>query len=110
MTNIQLYLAIGIPIIAVLTSLTVSMLQISGIRSDMRGFRAESREDLHGIRAEFREDLRGIRAGLREDMLAIRADLREDMLAIRADLSALTGKVVEIDNRLTRIEERLEHR
>jgi hypothetical protein len=32
------------------------------------------------------------------------------MRAIRADLNTLTGKVVEIDNRLTRIEERLEHR
>ena len=29
---------------------------------------------------------------------------------MRADLQALTGKVVDIDNRLTRIEERLEHR
>jgi hypothetical protein len=32
------------------------------------------------------------------------------MRAIRTDLNTLTGKVVEIDNRLTRIEERLEHR
>jgi len=99
MTDTQLYLALGLPIIAILTSLTISMLQISGIRGDMRGMRAEFREDSHGLRADFREDLGGIRTGL-----------REDMLAIRADLSALTGKVVEIDNRLTRIEERLEHR
>ena len=69
-TNIQLYLAIGVPFATILTSLVISLLQISGIREDMRG-----------MRADFREDLR-----------------------------ALTGKVVEIDNRLTRIEERLEHR
>ena len=88
MTNIQLYLAVGLPIIAVLTSLTVSMLQVSAIRGEMRGIRADFREDMHGLRAEFREDMR----------------------ALRADLNTLTGKVIEIDNRLTRIEERLEHR
>jgi hypothetical protein len=64
------------------------MMQISGIRGDLHGFRADFREDMHGLRADFREDMR----------------------AMRADLNALTGKVVEIDNRLTRIEERLEHR
>ena len=95
MTDIQLYVAVGIPIIAVLTSLTISMLQISGIRGDMRGLHAE----MGGLRDDFREDVRAIQAGL-----------REDMRAIRADLNTLTGKVVEIDNRLTRIEERLEHR
>jgi hypothetical protein len=88
MTNIQLYLAIGLPIIAVLTSLTVSLLQVSAIRGEMRGIRADFREDMHSLRAEFREDMR----------------------ALRTDLNTLTGKVVEIDNRLTRIEERLEHR
>jgi len=106
MTDIRLYVAVGIPVIAVLTSLTISMLQISGIRGDMRGLHA----DMGGLRDDFREDVRAIQAGLREDMRATQAGLREDMHAIRADLNTLTGKVVEIDNRLTRIEERLEHR
>jgi hypothetical protein len=69
MTDTQLYLAIGLPIIAVLASLTVSLVQVSGIREDMRA-----------MRTEFREELR----------------------ALRADLNTLTGKVIEIDNRLER--------
>jgi hypothetical protein len=69
MTDTQLYLAIGLPILAVLTSLTISLVQLSGIREDMRA-----------MRAEFREELR----------------------AFRADLNTLTGKVIEIDNRLER--------
>ena len=73
MTNLQLYLAVGLPIIAVLTALVVSLVQISGIRSDLR------------------ESLR---------------EIREDIREIRADLKLLTGKVIEIDNRLTRLEER----
>jgi len=84
MTDTQRYLAVGLPIIAILTSLTVSILQISAIRAEV--------------------------ARIHDDMRGLRADFREDMRAMRADLNTLTGKVVEIDNRLTRIEERLEHR
>ena len=69
MTDTQLYLAIGLPIIAVLTSLIISLVHVSGIREDMRA-----------MRTEFREELR----------------------AFRADLNTLTGKVIEIDNRLER--------
>jgi hypothetical protein len=83
-TDTQLYLAIGIAIVAVLTSLTISLLQVFAIRADVAR--------IHG------------------DMNGMRGDFREDMRAMRADLNILTGKVVEIVNRLTRIEERLEHR
>jgi len=86
MSNMQFYLAIALPILAVLTSLTVSLIQISGLREDMRGMRSEFRDDVRGMRSEVREEVRGI----------------------RADLSTLTGKVIEMDNRLTRIEERME--
>ena len=85
MTEVQLYLAIGVPIIAILASLTLSLIQISGIRDYMRAFRTEIREDGRTLRAEIRQDMQGL----------------------RADLTMLTGKVIEIDNRLTRIEERL---
>jgi hypothetical protein len=44
MTDVQLYFAIGSPIIAVLTSLTVSLIQISNIRVDSESLRADMRE------------------------------------------------------------------
>jgi hypothetical protein len=37
----------------------------------------------------------------------MRADFREDIRGIRTDIGTLTGKVIEMDNRLTRIEERM---
>ena len=40
-TNLQLYIAIGLPTIAVLASLTVSLLQVSGIREDIREIRSD---------------------------------------------------------------------
>jgi hypothetical protein len=49
MTNLQLYLAVGLPTIAVLASLTVSLIQIQGIREDMRDFRREMLSRIDGI-------------------------------------------------------------
>jgi hypothetical protein len=70
MTDPQLYLGIGLPIVAVLTSLILSLTQVTGIREDMRQMRREHHSDFQN----------------------------------------LTGKAIGIDNRLTRIEERMENR
>jgi hypothetical protein len=50
LTNLQLYVAIGLPTVAVLASLTVSLLQIMGIRDDIRELRADMREIRSDIR------------------------------------------------------------
>jgi hypothetical protein len=44
MGDVQPYLATGLPVIAVLASLTVSLVQISAIREDVREVRADMRE------------------------------------------------------------------
>ena len=41
MSNAQLYIATGLPTLAVLASLTISLIQISAIREDMRELRRE---------------------------------------------------------------------
>ena len=41
MTGLQLYLVIGLPVLAVITSLVISLVQISGIREDIRELRAD---------------------------------------------------------------------
>jgi hypothetical protein len=41
MTDIQLYFAVGLPIIAVLTSLVINLFLMSGIRDDIREIRAD---------------------------------------------------------------------
>jgi len=63
MTDAQLYIAVGLPVVAVLSSLVISMFQISGVREDIRG--------------------------------------------IRSYLETMTGKIAEIDTRLSVIEDRL---
>jgi hypothetical protein len=41
MSNIQLWIAVGLPIIAVLAALVISLFQISGIREDIREIRGD---------------------------------------------------------------------
>jgi len=40
-TNVQLYLAIGIPTLAVLASMTISLFTLSGVREDIREIRSD---------------------------------------------------------------------
>jgi hypothetical protein len=48
MTNLQLYLAVGLPTFAIVVSLIVSLVQISGIRGELSGVR----DDLGEIRGD----------------------------------------------------------
>jgi hypothetical protein len=76
MTNTQVYLAIGLPCLTIMASLVISVVQWFGVR----------------------ESIREIREGMRE--------IRDDIRGLNAKLDILTGKVAEIDTRLTLIEER----
>lgn len=40
-TNLQLYIAVGLPTIAVVSSLIISLVQISSIREDIREIRGD---------------------------------------------------------------------
>jgi hypothetical protein len=54
LTNIQLYVAVGLPTIAVLASLTVSLMQISAIREEIRGLREDIKSDIREIRSDIK--------------------------------------------------------
>lgn len=81
MSNLQLYIAVGLPVIAVLTSLVISLVQISALRDEMRGIR---------------EDMRMQNSAVREDIHAQIVEIREDIREIRSDIKLLTGKVYEL--------------
>jgi hypothetical protein len=81
MSNLQLYLAVGLPMIAVLTSMVISLVQISALREEMRGIR---------------EDMRAQNSAIREDVHTQIGEIREDIREIRSDIKLLTGKVYEL--------------
>ena len=54
MTNLQLYIAVGLPTIAVIASLTISLVQISSIRDELRENMRELRSDIREIRGDIK--------------------------------------------------------
>lgn len=53
--DLRLSIAIGIPILAAVGSMVVSLVQISGIREELRNSFRDLREEMRELRAEFRE-------------------------------------------------------
>jgi hypothetical protein len=94
MTDTQLYLAPGLATLAVLTSLTISLIPISCIRgeaSEQRRDMADLRKDFGGLRRDGNGSLNEMRREMRED----RKEAREDRLQIAAGIRLLTGEVYE---------------
>ncbi len=73
MTNLQLYLAIALPVFAIVVALIVNLVQITGIKGDVNGLRGEMnsgfsslRGDINGLRSEMNTKLDLILAKLYE--------------------------------------------
>jgi hypothetical protein len=50
MTNTHLYLAIGLPTLAIMTSLAINLFMVSGVRENIK----EVREDIREIRSDIK--------------------------------------------------------
>jgi hypothetical protein len=85
MNNTQFYLSIGLPIIAVLASLVISLFQISGTREDIREIRADIKP-LLGLKGEM--------AGLKGEMVALRESLAETKETLRAEMRAMHAETL----------------
>ncbi len=81
MSDTQLYFAIGIPCFTIIVSLIISIINVAGIRQEMRE-----------IRADFR---------------AMRSNFADDIRSIRATLDLMTGKLANLDTRVSLIEDRI---
>ena len=89
MSNIQFFTALGLPILVMLIGFYT---QNTGVRD----FRAEIHADLNQFRSE-----------VKAEISQFRSEVNARFLSIDLKFADLTGKVVDIDNRLTRVEERL---
>ena len=54
MTNTQLYFAIGLPCFTIVTSLILSLVQISNVREDVRELRREVGADIREILSDIK--------------------------------------------------------
>jgi hypothetical protein len=95
MSNSQLYLSIGVPTFAVLASFLVNLFQISGVRGEMGSVRGE----MGSLRGEM-SSMRGEMGSLRGEMGSVRGDIA----SLRAGQDMLTGKIIELVDRISRLE------
>ena len=93
MTDVQLYLALGIPFLSIVTAMVISNSRINDMRDLLRA-------EIQSVRVETQGEFKAVHADL--------AEQRRILDRIAAGIDALTGKVIDIDNRLTRLEERME--
>lgn len=76
MTDVQLYLAIALPVFAFLVNIALGVIQTNSIQSRIT---------------------------------SVETSMNARFASLETRFETLTGKVVDIDNRLTRVEERLLH-
>ena len=93
MTNVQLYLALGIPFLSLVVAMVISNSRINDMRDLLRA-------EIQGVRTEAQGEFKALRTELAEQRRIL------DRLVVSIDM--LTGKVIEIDNRLSRLEERMD--
>jgi hypothetical protein len=102
MTNTQLYLAIGLPILAIMTSLAINLFLISGIREDIR----EIRTDLKHSNSRITEAKETLAAEIGECRETLRKEMIAGFDAIQADLKEFYKLLADHDKRITRLEEK----
>ena len=86
MTDAQLYFAVGVPVFAIILAMIGSMFQFSALSARITSLETNLGARLNSLENRFTNLESGI----------------------NARFDTLTGKVIEIDNRLTRVEALLE--
>lgn len=87
MTDVQLYLAIGLPVFAFLVNIALGVIQTNSLQARITSLETSTNARFSSVESNM--------------------NARFSSLETRFD--TLTDKVVDIDNRLTRVEERLLH-
>lgn len=121
MNNTQFYLSIGLPIIAVLASLVISLFQISGVREDIREIRADIKplaalpaqmtglkDSLHAEMAGQKDALHAEMAGFKADMGALKNSQTESKETLRAEIHSVNVELTDFKETL-RAEMRAQH-
>lgn len=85
MTDVQLYLAIGLPVFAFLVNIALGVIQTNSLQARITSVETS-------VNARFS---------------SLESNIHARFASLETRFETLTDKVVDIDNRLTRVEERL---
>ena len=94
MTDVQLYLAICLPVFAFLLNIALGVIQTNSLQARITSVETSMNSRFAGVDARFS---------------SLESNMNARFTSLETRFDTLTGKVVDIDNRLTRVEERLLH-
>lgn len=86
MTDMQLYFAIGLPVFAFLVNIAAGIVQTTSLHARITS----------------------VETGLGGRLMSLETSVNARFASLDARFETLIGKVIEIDSRLTRVEERLD--
>jgi len=79
-TNVQLYLAVGMPTLAILAGILINGMQFAALRGEMQSLRDSNRGEMQSLRGEMQS-------------------LNARLSSVETRLDMLLAKVMEIDSR-----------
>ena len=91
MTDAQLYFAIGAPVFAILVNIIAGMMQMNSLGARFTSLESTVNARFSSVESRF-------------------AAIENRFLGLESRFETLIGKVIEIDNRLTRVEAILDRR
>lgn len=98
MTDVQLYLAIGLPVFAFLLNIALGVIQTNSLQARITS-----------VETNMNSRFASIESNTNARLTSLESNMNARFTSIETRFDTLTDKVVDIDNRLTRVEERLLH-
>jgi hypothetical protein len=105
MTDVQLYMAIGLPVFAFLLNIALGVVQTNSLQARISSVETGVNSRL----SDFESTMNSRFASVDARFASLELNMNTRFTSLESRFDTLTGKVVEIDNRLTRVEERLLH-
>lgn len=96
MTDVQLYLAIGLPVFAFLLNIALGVIQTNSLQARITS-----------VETNVNARLASIESTTSSRFASLESNINARFSSLETRFDTLTDKVVDIDNRLTRVEERL---
>ncbi len=98
MTDVQLYFAIGLPVFAFLLNIALGVIQTNSLQARITS-----------VETSMNSRFASVESNLNSRFASVESNLNARFTSFETRFDTLTDKVVDIDNRLTRVEERLLH-
>jgi chaperonin cofactor prefoldin len=109
MTDVQLYLAIGLPVFAFLLNIALGVIQTNSLQARISSLETSTNARFTSSESTMNARFSSLESSMNARFSSLESSMNARFTSLETRFDALTDKVVDIDNRLTRVEERLLH-